>query len=133
MRLLLVTLALLICNACAAENNALCDTEERYETASHFSDFVQKVNFKYAFEDVEGLSTEEVIEQVARTDEDYRAIRENFNVKSHFENDNVVMLMCEGNSLIIEDAGCTAKVEKVFECGERPACALSSNAYEVCN
>ena len=133
MRLLLVTLALLICNACAGENKALCDTEDRYETASHFSDFVQKVNFKYAFEDIEGLSNEQIIEQVARTDEDYRAIRNSFNVKSYFENDNVVMLMCEGDSLIIEDAGCTAKVEKVFECGERPVCALASNAFQVCN
>ena len=133
MRLLLVTLALLVCNACAAENQALCDTEDRYETASHFSDFVQKVNFKYAFEDIEGLSNEQIIEQVARTDKDYRAIHNNFNVKSYFENDNVVMQMCEGDSLIIEDAGCTAKVEKVFECGERPACALSRNAFKVCN
>ncbi len=133
MRLLLVTLALLICNACAAENHALCDTEDRYETASHFSDFVQKVNFKYAFEDIEGLNNEQIIEQVASTDEDYQVILNNFKVKSYFENDNVVMLMCEGDSLIIEDAGCTAKVEKIFECGERPACALSSNAFEVCN
>jgi len=133
MRLLLIILASLITNACAAENQALCAKEDRYETASHFSDFVQKVNFKYAFEEIEGLSTEEVIEQVARTDEDYRAILNNFNVKSYFEDDNVVMLMCEGDSLIIEDAGCTAKVEKVFECGERPTCALSSNAFKVCN
>ncbi|KPD20543.1 hypothetical protein [Idiomarina zobellii] len=133
MRLLLVTLASLICNACAAENQALCDTEGRYETASHFSDFVQKVNFKYVFEDIEGLSNEQIIEQVASTNEDYQAILDNFNVESYVENGNWVMLMCEGNSLIIEDAGCTAKVEKVFECGERPSCALSNSAFEVCN
>ncbi|MAD53395.1 hypothetical protein DFO83_11013 [Idiomarina loihiensis] len=133
MKLLLIIIALLMTNACAAENQALCDTEDRYEAASHFSDFVQKVNFKYALEDIEGLNNEQIIEQVARTDEDYRAILNNFNVKSYFEDDNVVMLMCEGDSLIIEDAGCTAKVEKVFECGERPACALSTNAFKVCN
>ncbi|MDV6315727.1 hypothetical protein [Idiomarina sp. HP20-50] len=109
MKLLLIILALLITNACAAENQTLCDTENRYETASHFSDFVQKVNFKYALEDVEGLSNDEVIDQVASTDEDYRAILNNFNVKSYFEDDNVVMLMCEGDSLIIEDAGWYSK------------------------
>src|SRR5690554_5672845 len=121
MRLLLIVAALLMTSACAAGTGlALCDAEERYKTASHSSDFVQKVNYKYAFEDIENLSNEEIIEQVATSDEDYRSILNNFSVKSYVEGDNVVMLMCEGDSLIIEDAGCTAKVEKVFECGERP-------------
>ncbi|WP_417316150.1 hypothetical protein [Cycloclasticus pugetii] len=121
-------------SACAADNHlALCHAEDRYETASHFSDFVQKVNFKYAFEDIENLSLDEVVQQVATTDEDYRSILNKFSVKSYVERDNVVMLMCKGDSLIIEDAGCTAKVEKVFECGKRPECALSSSAFQVCD
>ena len=134
MRILLIIAALLMTSACAAGNDlALCDAEERYKTASHFSDFVQKVNYKYAFEDIENLSTEEVIEQVATGDENYRSILNKFIVESYVEGDNVVMLMCESDSLIIEDAGCTAKVEKVFECGERPECALSSSAFQACN
>lgn len=133
MRLLLVTLALFICNACAAENHALCDTEDRYETASHFSDFVQKVNFKYAFGDIEGLSTSDVIKQVANTDQDYQEILRSFDIKSHVEGDNVVMLLCDGESLIIEDAGCTAKVERILACGERIACEISLDVNGICN
>lgn len=132
MRLLLIISTLLTINACAAENQTLCDTEERYEVASHFSDLVQKVNFKYALDNSEGLSTGEVIKQVASTDQSYQAILRNFDVNSHTEDDNVVMLMCEGDSLIIEDAGCTAKVERILACGQRPACAVSLNLKKLC-
>ncbi|MBL4742765.1 MAG: hypothetical protein COB75_07630 [Idiomarina sp.] len=89
MRLLLITFALLINNACASEKEALCATEDRYEMASHFSDFVQKVNFKYAFGDIEGLSTSDVIKQVANTDQDYQEILRSFDIKSHRELDGV--------------------------------------------
>lgn len=132
MRLFFIIAVVLFASACNADDAQLCETEARYEKASIFSDLVQKVAAEYAFSDVSELSIDDVIDEVASTDENYKIILRQFNIQTKIENGNISMMMCDGNELIIEDAGCTAKVERVLACGERPACEFTLELSNLC-
>lgn len=133
MKLAFLLMAVLMTSACASNPESLCENEALYDTASKFSDLTQKVDAEYKFGDVSGKTPGEVLKKVSMSDAAYQQILSDYDVELKVTDANAVMMMCSASKRIIQDAGCTSKVEEVLACGERAQCRFTLDANEVCS
>lgn len=141
MRLITKIAFILALTSCATQ--AKYSDEVMYDIASLLKDVGVAVDGELKFGNTANLTKDEIItnatssnpEQLTRLVElakegditDYRMI-------SEFQGDNVVMMICDGEVALMEDAGCNAAFDNPYWDNPQPnSCTITLNAAQVCS
>ncbi|NOI65396.1 hypothetical protein [Vibrio sp. 99-8-1] len=141
MRLITQIALILALTSCATQ--AKYSDEVMYDLASVLKDVSQAVDGELKFGNTANLTNDAIIKnatssnpkQLTRLVElakegnitDYRII-------SQFQGDNAVMMICDGEVALMEDAGCNAEFDTPYWNNPQPnSCAITLNAAEVCS
>jgi len=116
------------CANCASYND-----ESMFDYASKLKDIAQAIDGEVKFGDVEGLSLNDII--VRATANEPRALEyfSGYQLQFKIKDGNAVALMCDGNISLIEDAGCSAKVDKMlWNTPKANSCHFSLDISPIC-
>lgn len=139
---LITTLALLMAlTSCSTQ--AKYSDEVMYDMASILKDVSQAVDGELKWGNTEGLSQEEIISSAISTNPNQLPELEvlanegkvaNYRLLQEFQGDNAVMLICDGNVALMEDAGCNAEFDKIYWKSPRSnTCSINLDAAAICS
>ncbi|MGY0588502.1 MAG: hypothetical protein ACW7DY_22700, partial [Paraglaciecola chathamensis] len=109
--LLFIIVSMLIVG-CSASNPY--NDEKMYDLASQFKDLSQTVDGAIKFGEVAIETGQQALERVSVEQPDKVAPFAEYVIKVELQGDNAVLLLCDDNIALIEDAGCNAVLDKVY-------------------
>ncbi|HCN71835.1 MAG TPA: hypothetical protein DIS96_08980 [Pusillimonas sp.] len=131
MKLLSILVCLFMLAGCA--KSAPYDDEIMYDHASELKDIVQIVDGEVKFGANDGLSSDAIIQKALKTRPNALDSFSPYSVEFAISGDDAVVLMCDGNVGLIEDAGCTAKVERILWSNPEPdTCRFALDTSQMC-
>lgn len=108
--------------------------EKMYDLASQFKDLAQTVDGSIKFGDVMIDSGAQALEIVSTEQPDKVAPFVKYTIKAEMQGDNAVLLLCEEDVALIEDAGCNAVLDKVYWNELKSnSCVITLQSNQVCN
>lgn len=139
---LITTLALLMAlTSCSTP--AKYSDEVMYDMASILKDVSQAIDGELKWGKTEELSQEEIISSATSTNPNQipelkvlaqEAKVANYRLLHEFQGDNAVMLICDGNVALMEDAGCNAEFDKIYWKSPRSnTCSINLDAAAICS
>ena len=139
---LLTTIALIL-TLTSCTTQAKYSDEIMYDIASILKDITQAIDGELKFGDTAGLTSHEIIDNATRSNADNLAKLpklakaaeiSDYRILSEFQEDNVVMLICDGDIALMEDAGCNAAFDKSYWDTPQPnSCSIKLDAAEICS
>ncbi|ODS04578.1 hypothetical protein [Vibrio scophthalmi] len=139
---LLTTIALIL-TLTSCTTQAKYSDEIMYDIASILKDITQAIDGELKFGDTAGLTSHEIIDNATRSNADKLAKLpklakaaeiSDYRILSEFQEDNVVMLICDGDIALMEDAGCNAAFDKSYWDTLQPnSCSIKLDAAEICS
>lgn len=131
MKLLSILVSVLVLVGCA--QGAPYDDEIMYDHASELKDIVQAVDGEVKFGANNGLSSDAIIQKVREAHPNAFNSFAPYSLEFAISGDDAVVLMCDGNVGLIEDAGCTAKVDRVLWIEPRlDSCRFELDTSQIC-
>lgn len=127
-----ILLILLVISGCTQVFAKQYDDEKMYDLASRFKDLTQKVDGYIKFSDDQQKSKERLIERSGALNS-VNSYFSDYELIVDVQGDHVVLMLCDDDIALIEDAGCNAKVDKTY--WQRPtanSCQISLKASQVC-
>ena len=128
--LLFIIVSMLIVG-CSASNPY--NDEKMYDLASQFKDLSQTVDGAIKFGEA-GIETgQQALERVSIEQPDKVAPFAEYVIKVELQGDNAVLLLCDDNIALIEDAGCNAVLDKVYWQVLNPnSCVITLDSHQLC-
>ncbi|ENM5796551.1 hypothetical protein [Vibrio mimicus] len=140
MKLFTAIAFLLTLTSCATQTKY--SDEVMYDMASVLKDVAQAVDGELKFGETTGLSNEEIIVKAMSSNPKLltrlpelatEGKVAHYRILSEFQGDNAVMLICDGDIALMEDAGCNAAFDKVYWKSPQPnTCNITLNAAAIC-
>ncbi|MEL6114051.1 hypothetical protein P0Y67_02445 [Photobacterium sp. SP02] len=129
---LLIKLALLMAlTSCSAQ--AEYSDETMYDLASILKDVAQAVDGEIKFGEINNLADDQIIAKAMSSAPDKLAKLNEYQVILEIQGDNAVMLLCDGDVALMEDAGCnTAFDNSYWHQPQHNTCKISLSASSVC-
>lgn len=141
MRLFTTIAFILTLTSCVT--HARYSEEVMYDIASILKDATQAIDGELKFGDTIGLTSEEIIENATSSNSEKlaklpelakQANISDYRILSEFQDDNAVMLICDGNIALMEDVGCNAAFDKIYWNSPQPnTCKIKLNAAAICS
>lgn len=128
----LIKLALLMAlTSCSAQ--AEYSDETMYDLASILKDVAQAVDGEIKFGEINNLADDQIIAKAMSSAPDKLAKLNEYQVILEIQGDNAVMLLCDGDVALMEDAGCnTAFDNSYWHQPQHNTCKISLSASSVC-
>lgn len=131
MKLLIKLSLLILLTACSAQ--AEYSDEAMYDLASILKDVAQAVDGEVKFGEIHNLADEQIIANAMSSAPDKLAKLSEYQVVLEIQGDNAVMLLCDGDVALMEDAGCNAAFDNGYwHQPKHNTCKISLNASSVC-
>ena len=140
MKLIIVITLLLSLTSCATKSQY--SEEVMFDMASILKDVAQAVDGELKFGDTAGLTKKEIFENAISanpaqiTKLSLLAIDgniSNYRILSEFQGNNAVMLICDGDTALMEDAGCNSEFDKIYWDSPKPySCQIKLDAAAIC-
>lgn len=128
--LLFIIVSMLIVG-CSASNPY--NDEKMYDLASQFKDLSQTVDGAIKFGEVTIETGQQALESVSVGQPDKVAHFAEYVIKVELQGDNAVLLLCDDNIALIEDAGCNAVLDKVYWQVLNPnSCVITLDSHQLC-
>jgi hypothetical protein len=128
--LLFIIVSMLIVG-CSASNPY--NDEKMYDLASQFKDLSQTVDGAIKFGEVAIDTGQQALERVSVEQPDKVAPFAEYVIKVELQGDNAVLLLCDDNIALIEDAGCNAVLDKVYWQVLNPnSCVITLDSHQLC-
>ncbi|WP_339892585.1 hypothetical protein [Neptuniibacter pectenicola] len=128
--LLFIIVSMLIVG-CSASNPY--NDEKMYDLASQFKDLSQTVDGAIKFGEVTIETGQQALERVSVEQPDKVAHFAEYVIKVELQGDNAVLLLCDDNIALIEDAGCNAVLDKVYWQVLNPnSCVITLDSHQLC-
>ncbi len=128
--LLFIIVSMLIVG-CSASNPY--NDEKMYDLASQFKDLSQTVDGAIKFGEVAIETGQQALERVSIEQPDKVAPFAEYVIKVELQGDNAVLLLCDDNTALIEDAGCNAVLDKVYWQVLNPnSCVITLDSHQLC-
>ena len=128
--LLFIIVSMLIVG-CSASNPY--NDEKMYDLASQFKDLSQTVDGAIKFGEVTIETGQQALERVSVEQPDKVAPFAEYVIKVELQGDNAVLLLCDDNIALIEDAGCNAILDKVYWQVLNPnSCVITLDSHQLC-
>ncbi|MBD8511368.1 hypothetical protein L6J37_19975 [Photobacterium sp. WH77] len=129
---LLIKLALLMAiTSCSAQ--AEYSDEAMYDLASILKDVAQAVDGEIKFGEINNLADEQIIANAMSSAPDKLAKLNEYQMILDIQGDHAVMLLCDGDVALMEDAGCNAAFDnRYWHQPQHNTCKVSLNASSVC-
>ncbi|KXJ54829.1 MAG: hypothetical protein AXW15_08100 [Neptuniibacter sp. Phe_28] len=128
--LLFIIVSMLIVG-CSASNPY--NDEKMYDLASQFKDLSQTVDGAIKFGEVTIETGQQALESVSVEQPDKVAHFAEYVIKVELQGDNAVLLLCDDNIALIEDAGCNAVLDKVYWQVLNPnSCVITLDSHQLC-
>ncbi|MEM5537527.1 hypothetical protein WNY58_14145 [Neptuniibacter pectenicola] len=128
--LLFIIVSMLIVG-CSASNPY--NDEKMYDLASQFKDLSQTVDGAIKFGEVTVETGQQALERVSVEQPDKVAPFAEYVIKVELQGDNAVLLLCDDNIALIEDAGCNAVLDKVYWQVLNPnSCVITLDSHQLC-
>ncbi|OOE87171.1 hypothetical protein BZG73_02965 [Salinivibrio siamensis] len=141
MRLITALAMLMAIASCSTQ--AKYSDEVMYDMASILKDVSQAIDGELKWGNTEGLSQEEIISNATLTNPNQLPELEvlaqeakvtNYRLLQEFQGGNAVMLICDGDVALMEDAGCNAEFDKIYWKSPRPnTCSINLDAVALCS
>lgn len=140
MKLLTTIAFVLTLTSCATHTGY--PEEVMYDMASILKDVTQAVDGEIKFGDTAGLTNDEIIRNATASNPTLLtrlpelALEGNlsdYRILSEFQGNNAVMLICDGDIALMEDAGCNSAFDKIHWNSPQPnSCEIKLVATDVC-
>jgi hypothetical protein len=129
----LVTACVLSLVSCMSIESQYND-EAMYDHASRLKDVSQAVDGLIKFGDPDGLEGDQLILKAVNNDTELLQSFGDYTLKVDIQGDHAVLLLCDADKVLIEDAGCNVGVDATYWSNVKPnSCAVVLKASDVCN
>lgn len=109
------------------------DDAKMYELATQFKDLAQTVDSTIKFGDVPVQNGEQALNLVLKEQPNKISPFIGYNIKVEMQGNNAVMLLCDHDIALIEDAGCNAEIDAVYWKQTKPnSCVITLESSQVC-
>ena len=126
--LLCVSVLSIGCSASSKYND-----ESMYDLASRFKDLAQTVDGSIKFGETVIKDGNKALEIVSSESPDKVAPFAKYTIKVNVQGDNAVLLLCDADIALIEDAGCNAVLDKIYWKDINPKrCEFTINSDQLC-
>ncbi|MEI8593008.1 hypothetical protein [Photobacterium sp. Hal280] len=117
--------------SCSAQ--AEYSDETMYDLASILKDVAQAVDGEIKFGEINNLADEQIIAKAMSSAPDKLAKLSEYQMILDIQGDHAVMLLCDGDVALMEDAGCNAAFDNSYwHQPQHNTCKISLNASSVC-
>jgi len=117
--------------SCSAQ--AEYSDETMYDLASILKDVAQAVDGEIKFGEINNLADEQIIANAMSSAPDKLAKLSEYQMILDIQGDHAVMLLCDGDVALMEDAGCNAAFDNHYwHQPQHNTCKISLNASSVC-
>lgn len=107
--------------------------EKMYDIAAQVKDLSQAVDGYLKFGDATGLSGRTLLLKAVNNDENKLTFLDEYTLKVDIQGDNAVLLVCDGDKALIEDAGCNLALDKAhWQQQGNNTCQITLQAAAVC-
>ncbi|MEL3926873.1 hypothetical protein [Aeromonas enteropelogenes] len=125
---LLLSLTLI---GCSSTNRY--DDEHMYDLASQFKDLAQSVDGMVKFGDLTTKNGDQILTQVFQESPEKAKPFEMYTIKVELQGDNAILLLCNKDVALIEDAGCNAELDKVhWKTPTHQSCSFTIDSIPLC-
>jgi hypothetical protein len=130
------TITLLICIflsvSCSAINKY--DDERMYDLASKFKDLSQSIDGHIKFSEDLIYDGDQILNQMLLSAPNLLTSFADFTIKVSVQKSNAILLLCDGDIALIEDAGCNAVMDKILWKDVKPnSCEFTIDSIQLCN
>ncbi|WP_105212926.1 hypothetical protein [Pseudoalteromonas sp. T1lg22] len=128
--LLITTLFAVGCSSFAHSH----DPERMADLASQLKDISAAVDGTLKFSSEKYLSSQALLLAAIDNDKTRLQAFQNYQLIIEIQDNNAILLLCENEIALIEDAGCTAQSDiQHWQSLNKVACTVSINSSEVCD
>ena len=121
----------LLLTACMAR--APYSDETMYDVASHLKDVSQAVDGEIKFGDIANLTHAQIIQQAMASDPQKLDALKPYQLQLAIQGDHAVMLLCDNDVALMEDAGCNAAFDTPYwQDPKSDTCSVRLDAQTVC-
>jgi hypothetical protein len=125
---IIVSMLIVGCSTSNPYNN-----EKMYDLASQFKDLSQTVDGSIKFGEVAIENGHQALERVSIEQPDKVVPFAEYIIKVEVQGDNAVLLLCDEDIALIEDAGCNAVLDKVYWQALNPkSCVIRLDSHQLC-
>ena len=104
------------------------------DLASQLKDIATAVDGTLKFSETSYSTTDELLKAAVNNDLSKLAPFEEYTLIVNVQDDDAVLLLCDANTALIEDAGCTAQSDiQHWGSGVIHQCEITINAQQLCN
>jgi hypothetical protein len=131
MKYLISLIMTLLIAGCA--NNSKYNDEHMYDVASHFMNVSREVDGFIKFGDISMLTEEQILQKVLNKDTRPNNL-DLYTIKLERQGENAILLLCDNDIALIEDAGCNSNIDKIlWKNVTHNSCMFTIEAVKVCN
>jgi len=132
MKYIFLIITVILSVGCASSANAH-DPEKMADLASQLKDISAAVDGTLKFSSETYTDPQKLLLDALRNDKAKLEVFKDYQLKVVIQEQNAVLLLCEEETLLIEDAGCTAKSDiQHWQTEEIKACEASLKTETVC-
>ncbi|CAM3049028.1 hypothetical protein [Pseudoalteromonas distincta] len=129
--LLCISLIVLLSGCYTSKNN---NPEVMADLASQLKDIASAVDGTLKFSETPYSSTDELLKAAVNNDLSKLTPFNEYTFIVDVQDDNAVLLLCDADTALIEDAGCTAQSDiQHWKSGALQQCKITINAQQLCN
>ncbi|TMP08943.1 hypothetical protein CWC11_04245 [Pseudoalteromonas sp. S3178] len=129
--LLCISLIVLLSGCYTSKNN---NPEIMADLASQLKDIATAVDGTLKFSETPYSSTDELLKAAVNNDLSKLAPFKAYTLIVDAQKNNAVLLLCDKNSALIEDVGCTAQSDiQHWQAKKAQKCEITVNAQQFCN
>lgn len=131
MKIVFFFLVALLSVGCSASKQY--NDEKMYDLASQFKDLAQTVDGSIKFGETVIENGDNALEIVSIGQPDKVAPFAKYTIKVDVQGDNAVLLLCDADIALIEDAGCNAVLDKIYwKNATQNSCSFTIDSHQLC-
>lgn len=130
-RFYIVLIAILLTSGCK-EDTKYSD-EKMYDIAAKLKDTAKALDGFAKFSDLSSLSDQEMLLQAVKNNPEQLSVFEDYQLLVDIQGSNAVLMLCDGEKALIEDAGCNLDLDKIYWQQQNNSCVITLKAKDVCD
>ena len=132
MKHLILIIGMLFCIACANKPNEY-EPEKMADLASQLKDIAAALDGTLKFSDTHYTEGQQLLQDAIDNDTNRLVPFNQFQIHVIIDKNNAALLLCDNNTLLIEDAGCTAQSDAQHWRQPKKECKATLALSQVCN
>ncbi|WP_394227913.1 hypothetical protein [Pseudoalteromonas spongiae] len=132
MKHLILIMGMLFCIACANKQNEY-EPERMADLASQLKDIAAALDGTLKFSDTHYTEGQQLLQDTINDDTNRLAPFNQYQLHVIIDKNNAALLLCDNNTLLIEDAGCTAQSDVQHWRQPNNECKATLALSQICN